>query len=172
MQAYEDSGCRIILGEGLTDITEQRKLPLYSTEEAIRRIEHIIKTYDHRLNDRVRAWAMPFSAFNCTPDLLKAAKRLVDQYDTGMTLHHTIRPKIREACLQQYGKHPTEFLESIGVLGPNVLLAHVMGLNDAEIESLARTRTNVVMCPSNVINKPEASRKMGRCLKCWRRGLR
>jgi 5-methylthioadenosine/S-adenosylhomocysteine deaminase len=101
MQAYEDSGCRIILGEGLTDIPEQRKLPLYSTEEAIRRIEHIIKTYDHRLNDRVRAWAMPFSAFNCTPDLLKAAKRLVDQYDTGMTLHHTIRPKIREACLQQ-----------------------------------------------------------------------
>ena len=172
MQAYEDSGCRIILGEGLTDIPEQRKLPLYSTEEAIRRIEHIIKTYDHRLNDRVRAWAMPFSAFNCTPDLLKAAKRLVDQYDTGMTLHHTIRPKIREACLQQYGKHPTEFLESIGVLGPNVLLAHVMGLNDAEIESLARTRTNVVMCPSNVIKQAGGIKENGKMPEMLVKGVK
>ena len=172
MQAYEDSGCRIILGEGLTDIPEQRKLPLYSTEEAIRRIEHTIKTYDHRLNDRVRAWAMPFSAFNCTPDLLKAAKRLVDQYDTGMTLHHTIRPKIREACLQQYGKHPTEFLESIGVLGPNVLLAHVMGLNDAEIESLARTRTNVVMCPSNVIKQAGGIKENGKMPEMLAKGVK
>ena len=77
-----------------------------------------------------------------------------------MTLHHTIRPKIREACLQQYGKQPTEFLESIGVLGPNVLLAHVMGLSDAEIESLARTGTNVVMCPSNVMK--QAGRHQGK----------
>ena len=171
MQAYEDSGCRIILGEGLTDIPEQRKLPLYSTEDAIRRIEHTIKTYDHRLNDRVRAWAMPFSAFNCTPELLKAAKRLADHYDTGMTLHHTIRPKIREACLQQYGKQPTEFLESIGVLGPNVLLAHVMGLSDAEIESLARTGTNVVMCPSNVIKQAGGIKENGKMPEMLARGI-
>lgn len=171
MQAYEDSGCRIILGEGLTDIPEQRKLPLYSTEEAIRRIEHIIKTYDHRLNDRVRAWAMPFSAFNCTPELLKGAKKLADDYGTGMTLHHTIRPKIRDTYLQQYGKQPTEFLEAIGVLGPNVLLAHVMGVDDTEIDCLARTRTNVVMCPSNVIKQGGGIKENGKMPEMLAKGV-
>ncbi len=171
MQAYEDSGCRIILGEGLTDIPEQRKLPLYSTEEAIRRIEHIIKTYDHRLNDRVRAWAMPFSAFNCTPELLKAAKKLADDYGTGMTLHHTIRPKIRDTYLQQYGKQPTEFLEAIGVLGPNVLLAHVMGVDDTEIDCLARTCTNVVMCPSNVIKQGGGIKENGKMPEMLAKGV-
>ena len=171
MQAYEDSGCRIILGEGLTDIPEQRKLPLYSTEEAIRRIEHIIKTYDHRLNDRVRAWAMVFSAFNCTPELLKAAKKLADDYGTGMTLHHMIRPKIRESTLQQYGKQPTEFLEAIGVLGPNVLLAHVMGVNDTEIDCLARTCTNVVMCPSNVIKQGGGIKENGKMPEMLAKGV-
>lgn len=171
MQVYEDSGCRIILGEGLTDIPEQRKLPLYSTEEATRRIEEIIKKYDHRLNDRVRAWAMPFSAFNCTPELLKAAKKLADDYDTGMTLHHTIRPKIRDTYLQQYGKQPTEFLESIGVLGPNVLLAHVMGLDDTEIDCLARTRTNVVMCPSNVIKQGGGIKENGKMPEMLAKGV-
>ena len=36
----------------------------------------------------------------------------------------------------------------IGVLGPNVLLAHGLGLNLEEVECLARTNTRVVACPT------------------------
>lgn len=171
MQAYEDSGCRIILGEGLTDIPEPRKLPLYLTEEAISRMESYIKKYDHRLNDRVRAWTMPFSAFNCTPELLKASKRLADQYGTGMTLHHSFRPQIRQAFLEKYGKLPTEFLEEIGALGSNVLLAHVMGLEDVEIDCLARTQTNVVMCPSNVLKQGGGIKENGKMPEMLKKGV-
>jgi cytosine/adenosine deaminase-related metal-dependent hydrolase len=171
MQAYEDSGCRIILGEGLTDIPEQRKLPLYPTDAAIKRIEEIIRKYDHRLNDRVRAWAMPFSALNCSPELLSAAKRLADQYGTGMTLHHTIRPNVRKMFQEKYGKLPTEFLEDIGALGPNVLLAHVMGLDEREIECLARTHTNVVMCPSNVLKQAGGIKDNGKMPEMLARGV-
>jgi len=171
MQAYEDSGCRIVLGEGVTDIPEPRKLPLYSTEEAISRMESTIKKYDHRLNDRVRAWAMPFSAFNCTAELLKGAKRLADQYGTGMTLHHAIGPKIRQSFLAKYGKLPTEYLEEIGALGPNVLLAHAMGLDDVEIDCLARTRTNVVMCPSNVLKQGGGIKENGKMPEMLAKGV-
>ena len=34
------------------------------------------------------------------------------------------------------------------MLGPNVLLSHVIGLDDAEIESMARTQTKAVICPT------------------------
>jgi cytosine/adenosine deaminase-related metal-dependent hydrolase len=42
---------------------------------------------------------------------------------------------------------PTEYLESLGVTGPNVVLAHVLGIDDAEIECMARTGTAAAMCP-------------------------
>src|SRR5262249_34105971 len=49
--------------------------------------------------------------------------------------------------LARHGLRPTEYLESLGVLGPNVLLSHALGLDDPEIECLGRTGTAVVMCP-------------------------
>jgi cytosine/adenosine deaminase-related metal-dependent hydrolase len=172
MQAYEDSGCRIVLGEGLTDIPETRKLPLYSTDEAISRTEAWIKKYDHRLNDRVRCWPMPFSAVNCTPELLKGLKRLADEYQTGMTFHHTLTPKLQQTFRQKYGKLATEFLEDCGVLGSNVLLAHVMGLDDAEIDALARTGTSVVMCPANAIKQAKGIKDNGRLPEMLDKGIK
>ena len=171
MQAYEDSGCRIILGEGLTDIPENRKLPLYSTSEAISRAEQWIKKYDHRLNDRVRCWPMPFSAVNCTPELLKGLKKLADEYRTGMTFHHTLTPKLQQSFKAKHGMLATEFLEEIGVLGSNVLLAHVMGLDDAEIDCLARTQTNVVMCPANAIKQAKGIKENGKMPEMLARGV-
>jgi cytosine/adenosine deaminase-related metal-dependent hydrolase len=172
MQAYEDSGCRIVLGEGLTDIPETRKLPLYSTPEAISRTEAWIKKYDHRLNGRVRCWPMPFSAVNCTPELLQALKHLADEYQTGMTFHHTLTPKLQQSFRQKYGKAATEFLEDIGVLGPNVLLAHVMGLEDSEIDALSRTGTNVVMCPANAIKQAKGIKQNGRLPEMLDKGIK
>lgn len=171
MQAYEDSGCRIILGEGLTDIKEARALPVYPTEVAISRTEATIKKYDGRLNGRVRAWAMPFSAFNCTPELLKASKKLADEYGVGMTLHHTSNPKTRQTYLEKHGKLPTEYLEEIGILGPNMLLAHALGLDDREVDCIARTGTGVVMCPSTSLKSGAGTRENGKMPEFLSKGV-
>ena len=129
IQAYDESGCRIIGGSHVTDQPNPLNVPVYSTAEAIAKMEETIQTYDHRLNDRVRAWAMPFSADYCTQELLVAAKQLGDRYKTGVTFHQANASASIEAHLQKYGKRPVEYLEGIGVLGPNVLLAHVIGLS-------------------------------------------
>jgi 5-methylthioadenosine/S-adenosylhomocysteine deaminase len=41
------------------------------------------------------------------------------------------------------------YLDSLGLTGRHVALAHCIHLNDLEIEILKRTRTNVVHCPSS-----------------------
>lgn len=148
MQAYEESGCRIVVGEQVTDKQNPLNLPVYSTEEAIRRMEKTIQKYDHRLNDRVRAWAMPFDAEYASDELLQEAKKLADTYHTGMTIHQSNRPKTVQLYQERYGKRPVEYLEDLGILGPNMLLAHVIGLNDQEVEIIARTETKTVMCPT------------------------
>lgn len=151
LPAYEAAGCRIIVGAQVTDLPNPLKLPVYSTDEAISLMEETIQRYDGRLEGRVRAWAMPFSAAFATPRLLQAAKELADRYATGLTLHHSLSPENVQASLEQYGKRPTLALEALGVLGPNVLLSHALGLDESEVDCLARTGTAVVAVPTAAI---------------------
>lgn len=151
MQAYQDAGCRIVVGAHVADKPNPINVPVYETAEAIAIMERTIQNYDHKLDDRMRAWAMPFSAAFSSDALLTAAKGLADQYDTMLTLHHSSSPQAMETAMQAYGKTLTEHLEDIGVLGSNVVLAHALGLNDAEVDSIARTGAKVVMCPTAAI---------------------
>jgi 5-methylthioadenosine/S-adenosylhomocysteine deaminase len=91
---------------------------------------------------------MPFDAAFSSDELLKAAKGLADRYHTGMTLHQSNRPATVQMYLDSYGKRPVEYLEDLGVLGPNMLLAHVIDLDTREIDAIARTDTKTVMCPT------------------------
>ena len=148
MQAYQESGCRIVVGKQVVDLPNPLNLPVTSLEESLNRIEEALRTYNGRLDGRVRAWAMPFQADYCSSELLVGAKDLADRYQTGMTLHQSNSQNSIDAHLRQYGKRPVEYLEDIGILGPNMLLSHVIGLNEAEVDCLARTGTKAVMCPT------------------------
>ena len=147
LQAYEDSGIRVILGECVSDRDAPFPLPRYSAPEAVDRSAKFIEKWHGRLGGRIRAWAMPFSPETCSADLLKALKRLADQHHTSLTLHHGSGPAARQEYQAKHGMRPTEYLESIGVVGPNVVLAHVLGIDDAEIDCMARTATSAAMCP-------------------------
>ena len=154
MQAYRESGCRVIIGAGVGDMPNPLNLPLISPDKAIRQMEEAIQRFDYRLDGRVRAWAMPFSTDQASAEILVAARRLADQYGTGFTVHMANSEDSVQAHLDKHGKRPAVYLEDIGALGPNVLLAHAVGLDEAEIESIARTDAKVVMCPT-------AAMKMG-----------
>src|SRR5262249_796729 len=114
-------------------------LPRFPTDEALQRTEAFVKKFDHRLEDRVRAWAMPFSPDTCSPELLTGAKRLADAHGTWVTLHHS--------------RGHTQRLEELGAIGPNVLLAHASGIDDTEVEIIARTGASVVICPSTTVKQ-------------------
>jgi 5-methylthioadenosine/S-adenosylhomocysteine deaminase len=171
MQAYEESGCRIVVGAQVVDQPNPINIPVSSTPDAIALMEKTITAYDHRLSDRVRAWAMPFSADYATPDLLVAAKRLADQYHTGVTLHQSNDPPSVKAALEKYGKRPIEYLEHIGVLGPNVLLAHLVGVDDHEVEVMARTQTKAVMVPTAALKMGRGTTSQGKLPEMLQKGI-
>jgi cytosine/adenosine deaminase-related metal-dependent hydrolase len=148
MQAYAQAGCRVVVGRQVVDRPNPLHLPVYELDEAVRLMAETIQTYDHALDDRMRAWAMPFDAAFCSDELLQAAKGLANRYDTGMTLHQANRPGTVTMYQEAYGKRPVEYLSDLGVLGPNVLLAHVVDLDTREIDAIARTDTKTVMCPT------------------------
>jgi cytosine/adenosine deaminase-related metal-dependent hydrolase len=147
LQAYEDAGIRVVIGECVSDREAAFPLPRYEAAEAIARTAAFLERWHGRLHGRMRAWAMPFSGETCSEELLRGVKRVADEHGTGLTLHHSTGPAVRAQCLAEYGFRPTEYLESIGLMGPNVLFSHALGLDDTEIECLARTDTAVAMCP-------------------------
>jgi cytosine/adenosine deaminase-related metal-dependent hydrolase len=147
LQAYDDAGIRVIIGECVSDQEAPFPLPRYSTSDAVRKTAAFLGKWQGRLDGRIKAWAMPFSPETCSADLMRGVKRVADEHQTMLTLHHGSGPQARKDYQARHGKTPTEYLESIGVLGPNMVLAHSLGVDDAEIECLARTGTKVAMCP-------------------------
>ncbi len=147
LQAYADAGIRVILGEGVSDLDAPFPLPRYPTEEGIARTAAFLRKWDGRLEGRIRAWAMPFSPESCSAPLLRGVKRAADEHGTGLTLHHLSGPEPRRESLARHGLGPTQYLESLGVLGPRVLLSHAPGLDGDEIACLVRTGTAVAICP-------------------------
>ena len=139
LQAYTDSGCRVVTGACVTDVPSDLALPLYSTGEAVSRTEAFIRTYDGRLDGRLHAWAMPFSSDTCSAELLRGVKRVADEHGTWMTIHHSAGT--------------TRDLVDNVILGRNVLLAHAAGINDTEVELIASAGASVVMCPSTTLKE-------------------
>jgi len=148
MEAYRQSGCRIIVGWHVADRPNPINLPVSSTGQAITQMERVIQDYNWSLDGRVKAWAMPFSWEFSTPELLIAAKALAERYGTGLTLHHNNSTASVQHCIELHGMRPTAYLERLGAVGPQVLLAHLLGLDQSEVEIMARTGTKGVVCPT------------------------
>jgi cytosine/adenosine deaminase-related metal-dependent hydrolase len=171
-QAYADAGIRVILGDGVTDRPAPFPLPRYSTDECVKRTSAFLEAWNGRLDGRVSAWAMPFSPETCSPELLRALKRVADEHGTSLTLHHNSGAKALADYRAAHGTTPTEYLERLGVLGPRTVLAHVLGLDPSEIEAIARTGTTVAMCPVTAAKGGRGVGQLGRLPELHARGVK
>jgi 5-methylthioadenosine/S-adenosylhomocysteine deaminase len=172
LQAYEDAGVRVILGEAVTDRDAPFPLPRHATKDAVARTAAFIDKWNGRLDGRLRAWAMPFSPETCSAELLQALTRVANERGTGLTLHHGSGPQARKDYQARGAKSPTEYLEALGVLGPRTLLAHALGLDDAEIDCVARTGAAITMCPVTAAKGARGVGEHGRMPELLARGVR
>ena len=151
LSAYEQSGCRVVVGAQVVDKPNPLNLPVMSTKDASILIRDTIETYDHELDGRVRAWAMPFSPEFASIPLLRLAKDLADEYGTGLTLHFNNNLRYITDCRVSTGLRPSHMLRNNGILGTNVLLSHGLGLDESEVVCLAESGSKVVVCPTAAI---------------------
>ena len=171
MKAYEESGARVIIGASVTDLPNPINLPLVNLQDAEQLMESRVREFNGALEGRVQAWTMPMDVSICSKELLQAAKRIADESGTRMTLHCANSPQSVQAHLDKYGRRPIEWLEDIGVLGPNVLLAHVVGLDDSELDCIARSDTRLVMCPTAAVKMGSGTSSQGRLPEMIERGI-
>ncbi len=171
LQAYQDAGIRVVLGECVTDGEAPFPLPRFPTAEAVARTAAFIDRWDGRLDGRIVAWAMPFSAETCSGELLKALKRVADDRGTRLTLHFNSGSQARKEYGSRHGTTPAGYLESLGVLGKNVVLAHALGIDDGEIDAIARGGATVAMCPVTAAKGARGVGEFGRLPELRAKGV-
>ena len=162
LEAYRRSGCRIIVGRSVQDRDNPLNLPVHATDAAIRITGDAVAGYDGALDGMVSAWAMPFSAEYCSPELLAACSAIARSAGTRATLHFTNGARWIEECRRRHGCTPTEYLESCGVLGAQMTLSHCLGIDDREARLIAQSGTAAVMCPTAAVKGGAGMTRHGR----------
>ncbi|MEU6824541.1 amidohydrolase [Streptomyces atriruber] len=87
------------------------------------------------------------SAYTLNPAQLTEITALAREHGALLHIHAAENAAEVATVVEQHGLRPVELLDSLGVLGPDTLLAHAVDLTDAEIATLARTGTAVAHCP-------------------------
>jgi 5-methylthioadenosine/S-adenosylhomocysteine deaminase len=105
-------------------------------------------------------------------ELFIGVAQLAEKYDTHMTWHMSPGPEDAVTYLARTGTRPVLHLNDLGVLGPRLLLAHAVWLDDAEIDILAETGTAVASCPGAYLRLAQQYVRAGRHLDFIRRGGR
>jgi len=105
--------------------------------------------HDASFGSMLRIGVAPCSPFSVTGELLVQAAELARR--RGVRLHTHLCETLDEEdyCREHFGSTPVEYMESLGWLGPDVWFAHAVHLDDAAIETLARTGTGAAHCPSS-----------------------
>lgn len=122
-------------------------------------------------NGRVRPCVNIVGLGRCTDTLIVKSKELADKYGAILNMHQCAFPEEVESIKQRTGRTPIKHLEHLGVLGPNVVLVHMLHVTDEEIEILARTRTNVVHNPGTALKIVYGLTKAGKFPEMLKAGV-
>ncbi len=105
--------------------------------------------HDASFDSMLRIGVAPCSPFSVTGELLVQAAELARRREVRLHTHLCETLDEEDYCREHFGSTPVEYMESLGWLGPDVWVAHAVHLDDAAIETLARTGTGAAHCPSS-----------------------
>ncbi|HEY0346966.1 MAG TPA: amidohydrolase family protein, partial [Pyrinomonadaceae bacterium] len=82
-------------------------------------------------------------------ELLGEVSQLAKKHGVMIHTHASENKSECEIVERETGKRNVAYLDSLGISGAHVMLAHCVHLATEEMETLSRTQTNVAHCPSS-----------------------
>ena len=105
-------------------------------------------------------------------ELVAGASELARDRGVGLTFHMSPHSGDAASYLARTGRRPFVHLDELGVLGPHVLVAHAVHLDDDEIDVVVRTDTAVASCPWAYLRLAQGFTVAGRHGELLARGAR
>ncbi|HEY1482998.1 MAG TPA: amidohydrolase [Candidatus Acidoferrum sp.] len=97
----------------------------------------------------IHASVAPHSIYTCSEKTLKDSAALARKYHAPILIHVAEMKKELDDSREKNGTTPVQYLERIGVLGPDVLAAHCIWVNEADMKILAQREVGCVHNPSS-----------------------
>jgi 5-methylthioadenosine/S-adenosylhomocysteine deaminase len=99
--------------------------------------------------DRVEVSFVPHAPYSVGDSAFRRIRMLAEELDVNVHLHLLEARGEIEGSREQYGLHPLDRLDALGLLGPRLIAVHMTQLSDADLPRLARAGVHVVHCPDS-----------------------
>jgi 5-methylthioadenosine/S-adenosylhomocysteine deaminase len=149
-KAVDETGFRATIGKCMMDKGDDVPSTLHEeTESSIEESLALLDAWHGKGDQRIRYCFAPRFAVSCTQELLTRVAALARE--RGVMVHTHASENRTECALveNETGLHNIAYLDSLGLTGRHVALAHCVHVADDEMDILATTETNVVHCPSS-----------------------
>jgi 5-methylthioadenosine/S-adenosylhomocysteine deaminase len=97
----------------------------------------------------IHAAVAPHSIYTCSEKTLRDSAALARKYHAPILIHVAEMEKEFVDSVKTNGATPVEYLDRIGVLGPDVLAAHCIWLDSTDMKIVAERQTGCVHNPSS-----------------------
>jgi len=146
-EAIDESGIRGVIGRSTVD--SEAALPEFreKVDTAVKEAERVIKTYHGKADGRINVRVEPLNELLASRDMVLAMRDVARQYGVGFSMHAAETATRIDVNRRKYGDTTIKWLHELGVLGPDVLLAHCVWVDDEEIHLLASTKCGVAHNP-------------------------
>jgi len=144
IRAVEETGVRSLLGEGLFDFPSPGYGPL---EKGLALTEGLLKEFAS--HPRIKIAVCPHATYTCSPDTLKKAKAVAERFGARLHIHLSENKDEVAVIKARYGVRPPEHLRKLGLFDENLLVAHAVELDHAEIDLFAQHKVKIAHCPES-----------------------
>jgi len=143
-EVVDAAGLRAILGETVIDFP----VPDHETpQQALGSIDAWIEAWKD--NPRITLTAAPHAPYTVAPEVLQATVALTRRHGVPILIHLAETQDEVTQIRERFGVSPTLFLENLGFLGPDVIAAHAIWVDDTDIQTLAKHQVGVVHNPES-----------------------
>lgn len=138
------AGMRGVLGETFIDFPAPDNK---SEAEMLAYTEKFLKRWQG--DPLIHAAAAPHSIYTCSKKTLQDAAALARKYHAPILIHVAEMKKEWDDSEKANGMSPVQYLEKIGVLGPDIVAAHCIFVDEPDRKLLAARGTGCVHNPSS-----------------------
>lgn len=138
-RAVRDAGLRATIGAPLIDAGGDAAALRRSAEESLDQLTGF--------DERVRPSLAPHSIYTVSEASLRWIAELEGERGLAVQIHLSETEQEVLDCVDQRGMRPAHYLDSLGLLGPQTLLAHGVWLDRGELELIAERGATVVTNP-------------------------
>ena len=97
----------------------------------------------------IHAAVAPHSIYTCSRKTLEDAAALARKHHAPILIHVAEMKKERNDSEKQNGASPVQYLQTVGLLGPDVVAAHCIFVDETDRETLAQHNVGCVHNPSS-----------------------